>query len=87
NAPPGLPSADLRPFVVLACALGGEGFLAALLETLGQWDAARHFNVLRFGAPLLNLLLAGTRPRDAQLVWRCWQAYSWYYHIHVPLFL
>ncbi len=26
NAPPESPSADLRPFVELACALGGEGF-------------------------------------------------------------
>ncbi|HHN2935081.1 TPA: hypothetical protein ACRNZZ_004389 [Pseudomonas aeruginosa] len=87
NAPPGLPSADLRPFVELACALGGEGFPAALLETLGHWVAARHFNVLRIGAPRPELLLAGTRHRDAQLVWRCWQAYSRYYHSHDPLFL
>ncbi|ENS0152577.1 LuxR family transcriptional regulator, partial [Pseudomonas aeruginosa] len=87
NAPPGSPSADLRPFVELACALGGEGFPAALLETLGHWVAARHFNVLRIGAPRPELLLAGTRHRDAQLVWRCWQAYSRYYHSHDPLFL
>ncbi|MBN0415898.1 LuxR family transcriptional regulator, partial [Pseudomonas aeruginosa] len=60
NAPPGSPSADLRPFVELACALGGEGFPAALLETLGHWVAARHFNVLRIGAPRPELLLAGT---------------------------
>ena len=85
NAPPGSPSADLRPFVELACALGGEGFPAALLETLGHWVAARHFNVLRIGAPRPELLLAGTRHRDAQLVWRCWQAYSRYYHSHDPL--
>ncbi|MEN1799478.1 hypothetical protein AAIH29_30490, partial [Pseudomonas aeruginosa] len=51
NAPPGSPSADLRTFVELACALGGEGFPAALLETLGHWVAARHFSVLRIGAP------------------------------------
>ncbi len=43
--------------------------------------------MLRIGAPRPELLLAGTRHRDAQLVWRCWQAYSRYYHSHDPLFL
>ena len=43
--------------------------------------------VLRIGAPRPELLLAGTSPSRPQLVWRCWQAYSRYYHSHDPLFL
>ena len=58
---------DLRPFVELACALGGEGFPAASAGNPWYWVAARHFNVLRIGAPRPELLLAGTRHRDAQL--------------------
>jgi DNA-binding CsgD family transcriptional regulator len=86
NVPHGQPQPDLQPLVDLACSLGSERFPSALLNCLGHWVDSQHFSVLRMDEAQPGMLLAGTRHADAQLVWRCWQAYSRQFHSHDQLF-
>ncbi len=77
---------DVRHFTDLACLLGTSAFPGALLDCLGQWADCQHFSVLRMAGARPQLLAAGTRHPDANLVLRCGQAYIERYHQHDPLF-
>ncbi|WP_412459902.1 helix-turn-helix transcriptional regulator [Pseudomonas sp. SC11] len=77
---------DMRHFSDLACLLGTSAFPGALLDCLGQWAACQHFSVLRMDGVRPQLLAAGTRHADKNLVLRCGQAYIDHYYQHDPLY-
>lgn len=87
NSDPGR-AQDLQPLTRLIANMGHEFFSSSLLECLEHWVQSQHFSMIRLDRPHPTLLMAGTRHRDTDLVWRCWQAYRHYdYQNHDPLLL
>lgn len=77
---------ELQGFVELTSLMGGDRFASSLLDCLGRWVQSQHFCVLRMDQRQPKMLLAGTRHRDPNLVWRCWHAYARQFHSHDELY-
>lgn len=77
---------ELQGVVDLTAIMGSERFSSSLLDCLGRWVQSQHFSVLRMDKRQPQMLLAGTRHSDPDIVWRCWQAYARQFHQHDEIY-